>query len=99
MNTLHSSLQDYLALRRGLGFKMSDAGRMLPGFVAFLEARHESYITAQSALDRSGALTVDGQLEFASRKPSQFRAATRGPTQSTWASWTCPGHGWRPQAS
>ena len=47
MNTLHSSLQDYLALRRGLGFKMSDAGRMLPGFVAFLEARHESYITAQ----------------------------------------------------
>ena len=51
MNTLHSSLQDYLALRRGLGFKMSDAGRMLPGFVAFLEARHESYITAQSALE------------------------------------------------
>ena len=51
MNTLHSSLQDYLALRRGLGFKMSDAGRMLPGFVSFLEARHESYITAQSALE------------------------------------------------
>ena len=34
MNTLHSSLQDYLALRRGLGFKMNDAGRMLPGFVS-----------------------------------------------------------------
>ena len=51
MNTLHSSLQDYLALRRGLGFKMSDAGRMLPGFVSFLEARQESYITAQSALE------------------------------------------------
>jgi len=51
MNTLHSSLQDYLALRRGLGFKMNDAGRMLPGFVSFLEARHESYITAQSALE------------------------------------------------
>ena len=51
MNTLHSSLQDYLALRRGLGFKMSDAGRMLLGFVSFLEARHESYITAQSALE------------------------------------------------
>jgi integrase/recombinase XerD len=51
MNTLHSSLQDYLALRRGLGFKMNDAGRMLPGFVSFLEVRHESYITAQSALE------------------------------------------------
>lgn len=51
MNALHSSLQDYLALRRGLGFKMSDANRMLPGFVSFLAARHESCITAQSALE------------------------------------------------
>ncbi|MDR6860711.1 hypothetical protein [Variovorax guangxiensis] len=25
MNTLHSALQDYLALRRGLGYKMHDA--------------------------------------------------------------------------
>jgi len=51
MNTLHSSLLNYLALRRGLGFKMNDAGRMLPGFVSFLEARHESCITARSALE------------------------------------------------
>ena len=51
MSTLHSSLQDYLALRRGLGFKMNDAGRMLPGFVSFLEERHELSITAQSALE------------------------------------------------
>ena len=51
MNTLHSSLRDYLALRRGLGFKMNDAGRMLPGFVRFLEARQESYIAARSALE------------------------------------------------
>ena len=50
MNTLHSALQDYLALRRGLGYKMHDAGRLLPRFVSFLEARHEPYITAQSAL-------------------------------------------------
>lgn len=50
MNTLHSALQDYLALRRGLGYKMHDAGRLLPRFVSFLEARHESHITAQSAL-------------------------------------------------
>ena len=51
MNTLHSSLQDYLALRRGLGFKMHDAGRMLPRFVSFLQARQEPHITAQLALE------------------------------------------------
>jgi integrase/recombinase XerD len=51
MNTLHSSLQDYLALRRGLGFKMHDAGRILPRFVSFLQARQEPHITAQSALE------------------------------------------------
>ena len=50
MNTLHRALQDYLALRRGLGYKMHDAGRFLPRFVSFLEARHEPHITAQSAL-------------------------------------------------
>jgi integrase len=51
MNTLHGSLQDYLALRRGLGFKMHDAGRMLPRFVSFLQARQEPHIPAQSALE------------------------------------------------
>jgi integrase/recombinase XerD len=51
MNTLHSSLQDYLELRRGLGFKMHDAGRLLPRFVTFLQARQEPHITARSALE------------------------------------------------
>lgn len=50
MNSLHSALEDYLALRRGLGYKMHDAARLLPRFVSFLEARREPYITAQSAL-------------------------------------------------
>ena len=40
MNTLREALQDYLALRRGLGYKMHDAGRLLPRFVSFLEERH-----------------------------------------------------------
>ena len=40
MNTLCEALQDYLALRRGLGFKMHDAGLLLPRFVAFM-AEHQ----------------------------------------------------------
>jgi len=39
MNTLREALQGYLALRRGLGFKMQDAARLLPRFVSFLEDR------------------------------------------------------------
>ena len=35
MNNLREALQDYLALRRGLGFKMRAAGFLLPRFVAF----------------------------------------------------------------
>jgi hypothetical protein len=30
MNTLREALQEYLALRRSLGFKMQDASRVLP---------------------------------------------------------------------
>ena len=51
MNTLLEALQEYLALRRGLGFKMQDAARLLPRFVAFLEDRQASHITTRLALD------------------------------------------------
>ena len=51
MNTLREALQEYLALRRGLGYKMHDAGRLLPRFVSFLEECQASYITARLALD------------------------------------------------
>ena len=51
MNTLREALQDYLVLRRGLGFKMHDAGLLLPRFVAFMEERRARHITAQLALE------------------------------------------------
>ena len=41
MNSLHSAPKDYLALRRGLAYKMRDAGRLRPCFVSFLEVRQE----------------------------------------------------------
>jgi hypothetical protein len=39
MNTLREALREYLALRRSLGFKMHEASRVLPRFVAFMEER------------------------------------------------------------
>jgi integrase/recombinase XerD len=51
MNTLREALQDYLALRRGLGFKMHDPGLVLPQFVAFMEEKHALHITTRLALE------------------------------------------------
>lgn len=50
MNTLQKAVREYLDMRRGLGFKLQDAGRLLLKFVTFMEQRHASYITAQLAL-------------------------------------------------
>jgi hypothetical protein len=51
MNALGEALQDYLQLRRGLGYKMDDAGRLLPRFVRFMEERKAKHITARLALE------------------------------------------------
>ena len=36
MNTLRQAVQEYLSLRRSLGFKLHDAGKGLLDFVTFL---------------------------------------------------------------
>lgn len=51
MNTLRKAVQEYLALRRGMGYKMHDAGLLLPRFVDFLEQRQAQYITVRLALE------------------------------------------------
>ena len=50
MTTLRSAVQEYLALRRGLGFKLHDAGTALLKFVAFMEQHRASSITTPLAL-------------------------------------------------
>ncbi len=51
MNTLREALQEYLELRRSLGFKMRDAGLLLPRFVSFIEQRQAAHITTRLALE------------------------------------------------
>jgi integrase/recombinase XerD len=50
MKTLKEAIQDYLALRRGLGFKLKKHPRFLEEFALFLEQAGESQITARLAL-------------------------------------------------
>lgn len=50
MNTLRQAVQEYLSLRRGLGFKLREAGKGLLDFVTFMEQKRASYITQSLAL-------------------------------------------------
>jgi len=50
MNTLREAVQEYLSLRRGLGFKLREDGARLFDFAAFMEQRKASYITHKLAL-------------------------------------------------
>ena len=50
MSALRQSLDDYLALRRSVGYKLDDAGRILASFVAFAERAGAGTITTELAL-------------------------------------------------
>ncbi len=50
MSPLHRAVDEYLALRRAMGFKLYDAGLLLPRFVDFLEQQGATVITTQLAL-------------------------------------------------
>lgn len=51
MKPLTKAIQDYLALRRNLGFKLRDAGMVLAKFAAFMEQQNAQCITTQLALE------------------------------------------------
>jgi len=51
MITLEQAVVDYLAMRRALGYQLSDHGRVLPQFAAFLQQHDASLITIPLALE------------------------------------------------
>ena len=50
MSALEQALADYLQLRHSLGHEMAEAGRLLPGLVAYLDARGLPTVTIEAAL-------------------------------------------------
>lgn len=50
MTTMQEALQDYLELRHNLGYKIADAVRLLPRFVAWLDDTGQSRVTIENAL-------------------------------------------------
>jgi integrase/recombinase XerD len=51
VSALHEAVNDYIAIRRSLGFKLEDYPWMLHDFVEYLESHGESKITTQLALE------------------------------------------------
>lgn len=51
MKPLTKAIEDYLALRRSLGFKLRRAGAALMNFASFMEQQQAESITTQLALD------------------------------------------------
>jgi integrase/recombinase XerD len=50
MSALRKRMEDYLALRRGLGFKLGRTGQLLDGFVGYLEQAGAETVTTGHAL-------------------------------------------------
>jgi integrase/recombinase XerD len=50
MSELSGHVEDYLRLRRALGFKLERAGRLLPQLVAYLEAAGAATVTSELAI-------------------------------------------------
>ena len=51
MIPLAEAVDDYLSMRRALGYQLTEHGRVLPQFATFLAQRCESLITTELALD------------------------------------------------
>lgn len=51
MSTLRQALRDYLAMRRGLGYKYVHQEHRLAGFITFMEQRDAAIITTKLALE------------------------------------------------
>lgn len=86
MNTLSEALNDYLELRRSLGFKLHDAGLQLPRFVSFLEQRGERRITSALALQWAQQSAGVQPAEWARRLGfvrgfARYRSATDATTE------------------
>jgi integrase/recombinase XerD len=50
MSRLRTAAEDYLAMRRALGFKLTTQGRLLNSFIDYCESCHADHVTTELAL-------------------------------------------------
>lgn len=81
MTTLRKAVDEYLTMRRNLGFQLHDAGVGLLRFVTFMERHRASYITQQLALKWAQQPSTVQPAEWARRLSfvrtfARYRSAT-----------------------
>ena len=86
MTTLRKAVDEYLTMRRNLGFQLHDAGVGLLRFVTFMEKHRASYITQQLALKWAQQPSAVQPAEWARRLSfvrtfARYRSATDPRTQ------------------
>ena len=69
MRSLSEELEEYLSLRRGLGFKLKEDGRILAKFIRFLEEQGACSITTE--------LAVQWAVKPVNAQPSQWARRLR----------------------
>ncbi|HWS03935.1 MAG TPA: tyrosine-type recombinase/integrase [Gammaproteobacteria bacterium] len=86
MNTLRQALNEYLALRQAMGFKLQEESRLLPRFIDFLDAHGETFITTDMAVRWATQCRTTQPAEWARRLRyvrifARYRSATDPRTQ------------------
>ena len=67
MNTLRQAVDDYLALRQAMGFKLHEESRLLPRFINYLESQGEVFITTDMAVRWATQCPAAQPAEWAKR--------------------------------
>jgi integrase len=75
MSSLRAALEEYLAVRRALGYKLDTAERLLCQFLDYLQARGEQQITIEHAL--AWAILPGGQAGYHAHRMQTVRRFAR----------------------
>src|SRR5215468_1508644 len=86
MTALRTAIDEYLTMRRRLGFQLREAGATLLDFVTFMERHRASYITQSLALRWAQQPSTVQPAEWARRLSlvrtfARYRSATDPRTQ------------------
>jgi integrase len=86
MSTLRQAVDEYLALRQAMGFKLHEESRLLPRFIDFLEDHGEAFITTDLAVRWATQCRAAQPAEWARRLRfvrvfARYRNATDSRTQ------------------
>ncbi|MGH2903497.1 MAG: tyrosine-type recombinase/integrase [Solirubrobacteraceae bacterium] len=76
MKTLHESMEDYLRIRRHMGYKLDRAEHLLSDYLRYLDARDERLITIENAVAWA-TLPADCEIAWWAFRLSQVRCFAR----------------------